>query len=106
FLFAHAATPAFDTLSLRDALPICLGEVGGLDEGRDPALDRDVAAQEVRRALEDPRRIAVEAADWEFGGENRDVELLLELDVIVEDRKSTRLNSSHEWISYAVFCLK
>src|SRR5438105_753978 len=24
----------------------------------------------------------------------------------VQDRKSTRLNSSHEWISYAVFCLK
>src|SRR5207247_263345 len=24
----------------------------------------------------------------------------------VPDRKSTRLNSSHEWISYAVFCLK
>src|SRR6266849_1210551 len=23
-----------------------------------------------------------------------------------EDRKSTRLNSSHAWISYAVFCLK
>src|SRR5207247_7588518 len=22
------------------------------------------------------------------------------------DRKSTRLNSNHEWISYAVFCLK
>src|SRR5438105_9629197 len=26
--------------------------------------------------------------------------------VAAEDRKSTRLNSSHEWISYAVFCLK
>src|SRR5438105_11947632 len=25
---------------------------------------------------------------------------------IVTDRKSTRLNSSHEWISYAVICLK
>src|SRR3989449_7487885 len=25
---------------------------------------------------------------------------------IVEDRKSTRLNSSHGYISYAVFCLK
>src|SRR5207247_6176232 len=25
---------------------------------------------------------------------------------LVADRKSTRLNSSHEWISYAVFCLK
>src|SRR5207247_7917324 len=24
----------------------------------------------------------------------------------MKDRKSTRLNSSHEWISYAVFCLK
>src|SRR2546421_9021914 len=27
-------------------------------------------------------------------------------DVIKEDRKSTRLNSSHDQISYAVFCLK
>src|SRR5438105_15714051 len=25
---------------------------------------------------------------------------------VERDRKSTRLNSSHEWISYAVFCLK
>src|SRR5207247_10784453 len=27
-------------------------------------------------------------------------------DLLQADRKSTRLNSSHEWISYAVFCLK
>src|SRR2546422_6417656 len=26
--------------------------------------------------------------------------------ILVEDRKSTRLNSSHGYISYAVFCLK
>src|SRR5438105_11348971 len=26
--------------------------------------------------------------------------------VLSKDRKSTRLNSSHEWSSYAVFCLK
>src|SRR6266536_3247623 len=26
--------------------------------------------------------------------------------VLAQDRKSTRLNSSHEWSSYAVFCLK
>src|SRR5438105_12207798 len=31
--------------------------------------------------------------------------LALRADVF-RDRKSTRLNSSHEWISYAVFCLK
>src|SRR3712207_9339539 len=28
------------------------------------------------------------------------------LDALLEDRKSTRLNSSHANISYAVFCLK
>src|SRR5438105_9346890 len=28
------------------------------------------------------------------------------IDLMSRDRKSTRLNSSHEWISYAVFCLK
>src|SRR5687768_17781099 len=28
------------------------------------------------------------------------------VDLGVEDRKSTRLNSSHGYISYAVFCLK
>src|SRR2546422_6248500 len=27
-------------------------------------------------------------------------------EVMLEDRKSTRLNSSHGYISYAVFCLK
>src|SRR3989304_2774488 len=28
------------------------------------------------------------------------------LESVMEDRKSTRLNSSHGYISYAVFCLK
>src|SRR5688572_5419757 len=31
---------------------------------------------------------------------------LLEMPTLFEDRKSTRLNSSHSQISYAVFCLK
>ncbi len=60
------------------------GEVGGLDQCRDPALDGDVAAQKVGGAFEDPRDIGIEAADRVFGGEDRNVELLLELDVIVE----------------------
>src|SRR5207247_9963492 len=33
-------------------------------------------------------------------------ERVLKLLETLGDRKSTRLNSSHEWISYAVFCLK
>src|SRR5438105_10242112 len=32
--------------------------------------------------------------------------LVTRLGCVRRDRKSTRLNSSHEWISYAVFCLK
>src|SRR5438105_8963571 len=40
----------------------------------------------------------------------RNDEQLVEADTgetkLIRDRKSTRLNSSHEWISYAVFCLK
>src|SRR5207247_4025699 len=32
--------------------------------------------------------------------------ILMLTKMAAEDRKSTRLNSSHEWISYAVFCLK
>src|SRR2546430_9996279 len=35
-----------------------------------------------------------------------DVEELLGADQLLKDRKSTRLNSSHSQISYAVFCLK
>src|SRR5207247_2352992 len=35
-----------------------------------------------------------------------DIQLLGNKERTQEDRKSTRLNSSHEWISYAVFCLK
>src|SRR5206468_9652832 len=31
--------------------------------------------------------------------------LLISLERLAEDRKSTRLNSSHDQISYAVFCL-
>src|SRR2546427_2321691 len=30
----------------------------------------------------------------------------LQSQIVMEDRKSTRLNSSHSQISYAVFCLK
>src|SRR2546430_13259132 len=36
----------------------------------------------------------------------RDQDAIILLDVTLRDRKSTRLNSSHSQISYAVFCLK
>src|SRR3989449_3006715 len=41
-----------------------------------------------------------------MGGAELDPRILLLGGVAVGDRKSTRLNSSHGYISYAVFCLK
>src|SRR3712207_8639984 len=42
----------------------------------------------------------------EVGGRRPEVEDLPAIGLVGEDRKSTRLNSSHANISYAVFCLK
>src|SRR5258708_20424137 len=51
--------------------------------------------------------IAIEAVSKRFGGTQAldDVSLALSQGA-VQDRKSTRLNSSHQIISYSVFCLK
>src|SRR5207237_2806959 len=40
--------------------------------------------QEVGGAFGDPRDVGIEAADRVFGGKDRDVELLLQLDVVVD----------------------
>src|SRR5437763_4008462 len=72
------------TLSLHDALPISRGR-GGRCAGRCPGSG-------VRRLLRD--------ADHAGGGPTRPGR------TGPGDRKSTRLNSSHRCISYAVFCLK
>src|SRR2546429_4825607 len=41
-----------------------------------------------------------------FGQGARQAKALIDRDRFGRDRKSTRLNSSHGYISYAVFCLK
>src|SRR5256885_8211222 len=82
FFFNDTATTEIYTLSLHDALPICVGLA--------PQLHRVVREADRRR------REGLRAA----------VEVSRPLGRLVEDRKSTRLNSSHLVISYAVFCLK
>src|SRR5690625_1665200 len=50
---------------------------------------------------------AVESAQKRVEGNNFDArKTILSYDDVLRDRKSTRLNSSHVAISYAVFCLK
>src|SRR3989449_4001080 len=64
------------------------------------------AGDELGRALGDDAAAAFAA----FGAEVNDpIGLLDDVEVVLDDeqdRKSTRLNSSHGYISYAVFCLK
>src|SRR3712207_8982551 len=80
FFFNDTATTEIYTLSLHDALPICLsGDVPrgvGAKEGDDVGDVVRLGHASQHRAL------------------------------LCPDRKSTRLNSSHANISYAVFCLK
>src|SRR3712207_8640925 len=89
FCFNDTATTEIYTLSLHDALPIwCTGGQSGGWAMTAPAADRTAG----------PRLVAVAA--W-------DVSLLRgAVALLAADRKSTRLNSSHANISYAVFCLK
>src|SRR5258707_8673901 len=82
FFFNDTATTEIYTLSLHDALPIFtakayLTAVGERIHGATPLADRPFTFDIVN----DPSVNAL-------------------------DRKSTRLNSSHANISYAVFCLK
>src|SRR5437763_8456657 len=48
------------------------------------------------------RALGITVSDFQVAGGL----ILLGIAVIPRDRKSTRLNSSHRCISYAVFCLK
>src|SRR3712207_6602088 len=65
------------------------------------------AADEVERLL---RQVVVATLDYLLERADRLVELhelaLLARELLGQDRKSTRLNSSHANTSYAVFCLK
>src|SRR2546429_8065329 len=78
FFFNDTATTEIYTLSLHDALPI-------YRQAQMPAVV-------LCKAICSQTRISVESCS-SFVAEKL-------------DRKSTRLNSSHGYISYAVFCLK
>src|SRR5207247_8998196 len=94
-------TTPFYPPSLHDALPILPGEAPPvrLDRLRQPG-DRPPGARAVLRLRRD-RALRGQAPARQGHAVHLD-----DRGGHVPDRKSTRLNSSHEWISYAVFCLK
>src|SRR5438034_7398929 len=86
------ATPHTYLLSLHDALPIWAG-----------------AEMVARRARGTPRianRLLRRVRDYSQVKGDGIVSAAAAVDALDRDRKSTRLNSSHTVISYAVFCLK
>src|SRR3712207_8978443 len=93
FLFNDTATTEIYTLSLHDALPISPRRVAGVPH-RGPRRHGGGEAHPARG----PGGVQVRP-----GRHPREERRPLEG---VRDRKSTRLNSSHANISYAVFCLK
>src|SRR5690606_41312933 len=103
-VFTARATAEIYTLSLHDALPI-FGVARRIENALDMAAvgqdEATVAAEQQGRAIDRvPGRDVIvdtghaEAVDVDLGQVHR------------QDRKSTRLNSSHVKSSYAVFCLK
>src|SRR2546427_1939636 len=89
FFFNDTATTEIYTLSLHDALPIFIAPFT-------PGSVTDIMARSVsdRLAAAFGQPVVVENRPGAGGT------------IGTGDRKSTRLNSSHSQISYAVFCLK
>src|SRR3712207_7588363 len=90
FFFNDTATTEIYTLSLHDALPICRASPPSTEPSSAGGVSRCLRSPTTTRSRasrhSSPRPISARVR----GG----------------DRKSTRLNSSHANISYAVFCLK
>src|SRR3712207_7556672 len=98
--FNDTATTEIYTLSLHDALPIWGPALGGGEELVAPGREGEhLAARLAGAPRVGVRRVARERRARERGRRER-------LRGEARDRKSTRLNSSHANISYAVFCLK
>src|SRR3712207_8542573 len=89
FFFNDTATTEIYTLSLHDALPIYRGPGAARQPGAAGARDAGSGVATAAR-----RCVRAAGARREHGAPRH------------RDRKSTRLNSSHANISYAVFCLK
>src|SRR3712207_8798890 len=94
FFFNDTATTEIYTLSLHDALPILGQKATTVCCSRWRVMD----ASTRRRRMPTRRRCSGSSKRRRANGEGDERP--------TTDRKSTRLNSSHANISYAVFCLK
>src|SRR3712207_8856327 len=99
FFFNDTATTEIYTLSLHDALPICRDVERGAEARLPDHHSEEGYRRPCRQGAEDGRSAHPDARlpPRQGPAQPRPQDA---------DRKSTRLNSSHANISYAVFCLK
>src|SRR3712207_9505954 len=93
FFFNDTATTEIYTLSLHDALPIS-------------CLEQNTCMRSTNEPFRVRGRSAVSDAEWPLSFSRPPSASGSGRLAVARDRKSTRLNSSHANISYAVFCLK
>src|SRR3712207_8825883 len=93
FFFNDTATTEIYTLSLHDALPICIGVNHRLNFYRITLFCKFCTYRASKERCS--------TVSKNINGNCLDIS-----PYYTKDRKSTRLNSSHANISYAVFCLK
>src|SRR5690606_42038918 len=103
-MLTRPAPPQIYTLSLHDALPIYLRRSTPERSHRENGNEEGLVAFSLRRGLIGGRRRCERAAGRSAGDPGRNTGGRVRS--VGSDRKSTRLNSSHVKISYAVFCLQ
>src|SRR2546421_8283640 len=101
FFFNDTATPEIYTLSLHDALPISSGPLSS----RTAAQPSRRMQFRIRPRVCCPARVLRRPCGATASPANRPFSVCHRVLPGGQDRKSTRLNSSHDQISYAVFCL-
>src|SRR5206468_10838178 len=104
FFSHHTATPPIYPLSLHDALPISSRVETGTSRSASSEVRATKGIMIVDRAM---TPVIVLNARRGLTSPAKDSDRMTEYAKMpTTDRKSTRLNSSHDQISYAVFCLK
>src|SRR5207248_11176066 len=106
FFFTDMPTTEIYTLSLHDALPISFRAHPGSRWLGKFGLQKLLGYHLTRRQQPHLSEHAVELALCRIAVRLAVEKLFESLLGSFQDRKSTRLNSSHRTISYAVFCLK
>src|SRR5690606_40865432 len=101
---SYPSTPYISPLSLHDALPIYTLKnyklFKNLITNYQKHIKKQIQFKEINKAFTDKFK------NWLLNDKGYSVNYAGRQFEMIKDRKSTRLNSSHVKISYAVFCLK